>query len=417
MTGHSPGKTSSHSTGKIDWCPGELFLNLALMKIRILQILGLASAFALASSIPAQAEQHRATHLGNPATRFAPPLTSPDDLRALFGKRTLRPDIAAILGQWGWKGNLDDLLGAAATNEITEFPIAVGTSMPFMASRDNGEPVCLRNVLWAGKAPVSALAFTFTSNDRRYRCVTPKPCSNFYVEDLGPVPKPGLALDCSVPEKVPVNRPVHVCLTVRNTGNAAEPRTVVSLAVPPGATVTSTTEGAAVAPDHLTWEISNLAPAASAQRCATFVAQQIGGLSFNASASGLIATSVQSACATEIFGISAILLEKADDPDPVGTGSNTVYTVKVTNQGTADDANVQVVVTIAPELAPVSASEGTIASQTVTLPIVPRLAPKQAVTWTIVARGISAGDGHTRFTLSSDVLKSPIMAEESTTVY
>lgn len=387
------------------------------MKIRIFQILGLASALAFSSGLPAQAEQHRATHLGNPATRFAPPLATPDDLRSLFASQILKPDIAEILSQWSWKGNLEDLLAAAATNEITETQIAVGASMPFMASRDNGDPVCLRNVLWAGKAPVSALAFTFTSNDRRYRCVTPKPCSNFYVEDLGPVLKPGLALDCSVPKRVPVGRPVHVCLAVHNTGSAAETKATVSLAIPPGAAVTSTTEGGAVTADGINWDISDLAPAAARQVCATFVAQQIGGLSFNATVGGAIAKSVQSDCATEIFGIPAILLEKADDPDPVGTGSNTVYTVKVTNQGTADDANVQVVVTIAPELAPVSASAGTIAGQTVTLPMVPRLAPKQAVTWTIVAGGVSAGDGHTRFTLSSDVLKSPIMAEESTTVY
>ena len=124
-----------------------------------------------------------------------------------------------------------------------------------------------------------------------------------------------------------------------------------------------------------------------------------------------------SACETEVFGIAAILLEKADDPDPVAVGDTTTYTVKVTNQGTADDANVQIVVTIAPELAPTSSAEGTIEGQTVTLPLIPKLAAKDSVTYKIVAKGVNAGDGHTKFTLSSDVLKSPISAEESTTVY
>ena len=72
---------------------------------------------------------------------------------------------------------------------------------------------------------------------------------------------------------------------------------------------------------------------------------------------------------------------------------------------------------LAAELAPVSSVEGKIDGQTVTLPLIPKLAPKEVVTYKIVAKGVSAGDGHTLFTLSSDVLKSPINAEESTTVY
>ena len=116
--------------------------------------------------------------------------------------------------------------------------------------------------------------------------------------------------------------------------------------------------------------------------------------------------------------MAAILLEKADDPDPVGIGETTTYTVKITNQGSADDNNVKMVVTIAPELTPVSATgNGAISGQTVTFPAVPKLAPKEAVTYKIVAKGAKAGDGRTRFELNSDMLTSPVIAEESTHVY
>ena len=99
-------------------------------------------------------------------------------------------------------------------------------------------------------------------------------------------------------------------------------------------------------------------------------------------------------------------------------GETTTYTVKITNQGTADDSNVKMIVTIAPELSPVSATgNGTIDGQTVTFPVVPRLAPKDAVSYQIVAKGVKAGDGHTLFKLTSDVLTSAISAEESTHVY
>ncbi len=365
----------------------------------------------------ARAEEHRATHLGNLSTRFAPPPLTPDDLRARFRDPKLQPDFVEILRQWGWPGNTDDLFKAALSNSISEVEIPVGTTMPFMSSREGGKPVCLRNVLWAGKLPISAHAFNFISNGRRYRCVTPIPCCNFFVEDLGPEPKPVLTLDCTVPEKIPVGRNLQACLTLHNRGDAAASNIVLSLSLPASVMITNVNEGGVVSGDQIKWEISGLAPNADKQVCITLTAPKIGSLLFQSSATGSRAPPVQSACETKVFGIPAILLEKLDDPDPVAVGDITTYTVKVTNQGTAADSNVQIVVIIAPELVPVSASAGTISDQTVTLPLAPELAAKEVLTYTITARGVKAGDGHTKFTLASEMLKSPIMAEESTTVY
>jgi uncharacterized repeat protein (TIGR01451 family) len=372
---------------------------------------------AVLCCVAVHAEQHNATHLGNPATRFAPPVYQTEDLRARFRDEKLWPDIASILHQWGWTGNLDDLLFAAHTNQITEAQIPVHTVMPFMSSREGGKPVCLRNVTWAGKEPISAYAFTFTSKGRRYRCVTPKPCSNFFLEDLGPEPRPVLALDCSVPEKVPINRPVQVCLTVRNTGNLAESLATVGLPIPQGTALIRATEGGMSDQSSVTWQVADLATNAAKQLCAVFTAQHSGPLSFISTVASATTLQVQSACSTTVFGIPGILLEKKDEPDPIGLGSTTTYTVKVTNQGTADHSNVQVVVTIAPELVPVSCSEGTIDGQTVSLPVIPTLPAKQAVSYTIVAKGVTPGDGRTTFALSSDALQTPVLAVESTTVY
>lgn len=383
------------------------------MKLK-LSVVALPVVLACASIY---AEQHRATHLGAPATRFAPPLNAPDDLRSRFRDENLRPDIASILAQWGWTGNLDDLRFAALTNEITEIKIPTGTVMPFMSSREGGRPICLRNVTWAGKEPISAYTFTFSSRDHRYRCVTPRPCSNFFLEDLGPEPKPVLALDCSVPGQIPVGRPLEVCLTLQNTGNRAETKSTVVLPIPKGTTLTRATEGGVTTSDSVTWQFADLAPNSRKQFCAVFDMGQIGPVSFSPTASGSLAKPVQTSCESKVFGIPALLLEKADEPDPVSVDSTTTYTVKVTNQGTADDLNVQVVVTVAPELMPINTSDGKIDGQTVTLPLVPRLMPRQAISYSIVAKGVGPGDGHTRFVLSSDSLKSSIFAEESTTVY
>jgi uncharacterized repeat protein (TIGR01451 family) len=387
------------------------------MKSKSWTIFALAIFLALSFSNAARAEHHRATHLGNPATRFAPTMYAPEDLRARFRDPKLHDDFIAVLKQWGWEGNYDDFFAAGLTNEIVEWQIPVGDTMPFMSTREDGKAKCLRNVTWAGTEPIHAYAFVFHSNGRIYRCITPKPCSNFFVVDLGTEPKAGLEIACAVTDKIVAGRTVEICLSLRNSGNVTEPSTTVTLPIPPDAMVTAVTDNGAVANNSVTWTIENLPANATKQICTVIKPQKPGALNFNPTASSAAVSSVSSACSTEAIGIPAILLEKSDDPDPVAIGDSTTYTVKVTNQGTADDSNVQVVVEIPRELAPVSSAEGKIEGQSVTLPVIPKLAPKDAVTYKIVAQGVTAGDGHTKFILSSDVLKSPITAEESTTVY
>ncbi len=146
----------------------------------------LASALALGVlAVTAEAQQHKATRLGNPATRFAKPLKKGDELRVLLRSDKMKADVAAILNEAGWKGNHEDLDRAAATAEITGVQIAPGTRLPFMASRKNKKPHALMDVLWAGQKPIDAFAFEFSSNCVRYRLVTPEACSNFWIEDLG----------------------------------------------------------------------------------------------------------------------------------------------------------------------------------------------------------------------------------------
>jgi uncharacterized repeat protein (TIGR01451 family) len=368
---------------------------------------------------PAAAESHRATRLGNPATSFAPTVYSPADLRARFASAELHPDFAEILRQWGWPGNVDDLFAAAATNEIVEWDIPVGDTMPFMSSRDNGRPICLRNVTWAGRDPIHAYAFTFISNGHHWRCVTPKPCSNFFVEDLGVAPVASLALDCSVPDQAVLGHTLQICLNLHNTGNIPETNVSVALPIPATMIATDTTEGGAMTNESVNWTISDLPVDGVKQVCAALQATQPGTLNFKATASSDGVAPVTSACETEVTGSPAILLEKAANPDPVAVGSNTTYTVRVTNQGSAEDENVAISVLVDSELVPISSDDpgATISGQRVTFPVMATLAAKQVVSHHIQARGVTTGDAHTKFIVGSQMLTSPITAEESTTVY
>lgn len=198
------------------------------MKSKVPLLLILTLAFSIGSMGVARAE-HRATRLGNPAFRFAPPIAKPEELRERFRNEKLRGDIAEVLRQWGWTGDLADLHRAAQTAEVSDIRLPVGTRMPFMSSRENGKPVCLKDVLWVGKEPIEAFAFNFSSKGRRYRCVTPKPCSNFFLEELGP-DKPELLLVKSAPADVGVCAPFELKLVYRNAGSV--PATQVKLVDP-----------------------------------------------------------------------------------------------------------------------------------------------------------------------------------------
>jgi hypothetical protein len=185
----------------------------------------LATALALGFiAVNVEAQQHKATRLGNPATRFSTPMKKPDDLRVMLRSEKMKEDVAAVLSEAGWKGNMEDLDRAAATAEISEVQIQPGTRLPFMASRKNKKAHALVDVLWAGRKAIDAYSFEFSSNCERYRLFIPKPCSNFWIEDVGkdttdqkclpPPPPPVVSL--SGAGEACVTQPVEYTVTVRN---------------------------------------------------------------------------------------------------------------------------------------------------------------------------------------------------------
>ena len=229
---------------------------------------------------------------------------------------------------------------------------------------------------------------------------------------------PVLTVACAAPDVRYMGRSFDVSFTVNNTGDAPAAGTILDLPVPSGLKATAASNGGQVSAGRVSWDLGSVGVNSPQTVTASFTGDAAGNFAFNPSAKGACAPAVSSSCQTALKGVPAILLEKSDDPDPVGVGEQTTYTVRVTNQGFADDNNIKVVVTIAPELVPVSATgDGAISGQTVTFPVVPRLPAKEAVTYRVVAKGVKPGDGRTRFELNSDMLQSPVIAEESTHVY
>ncbi len=233
------------------------------------------------------------------------------------------------------------------------------------------------------------------------------------------VHQPVLAITCNAQDQQYMGRKFKVTYTVSNTGDAPAAGATLTVPVPAGLTVDSADNNGQVQNGNVTWNLGTVAANAPQNVSIAFIGANAGNFQFAGTVKGTCAAAASSTCQTKVVGIPAILLEKSDNPDPVAIGDTTTYTVRVTNQGSADDSNVAISILVDGELVPVSSdnANATINGQTVTFPVIPTLAAKQVVTYTVIAKGVKAGMAVTKFSLQSTMLSSPITAEESTTVY
>jgi len=219
-----------------------------------------------------------------------------------------------------------------------------------------------------------------------------------------------------------VNKKANYTITVVNNGDTTFENVVVT--DQPGANLqilaANGSDGQLAAPS---WTVPTLAPGQKVEFSVVATSPVVGETSNCATTT--IGGVKKDACATtKWYGQAALLIEMVDDPDPIQLDAEpaeeVTYTITVTNQGSADDADITMKVVFPAEISPIScagATNGTVAGKEVTFEAVPVLTPKQAVTWTIKAKGEAIGDARIKAYLNSRLLQSPVVEEESTHVY
>ncbi|NBD38239.1 MAG: DUF11 domain-containing protein [Verrucomicrobia bacterium] len=231
---------------------------------------------------------------------------------------------------------------------------------------------------------------------------------------------PELVISCDSPAERFIGRPVNVCLQVENSGDAPSNMTVVSMAVPAGASFQGATGGGTLVGNEVVWNVGSLAPGGNLELCATFTGSIPSMLTFTSTAEGDCADPVSSTCRTELTGIPAILLEVIDLEDPIEVGANQTYQIVVTNQGTAPATNVQVVATLEDEQRYVSSSGSSSASasgQRITMRPVAAIAPGDKAVWEVVVEALAAGDIRFSVEIESDQIQRPVRETEATNQY
>ncbi|MGE3310395.1 MAG: hypothetical protein AB7O66_10530, partial [Limisphaerales bacterium] len=231
---------------------------------------------------------------------------------------------------------------------------------------------------------------------------------------------PVLALDCWASGEVLAGRPIEVCVTVKNSGDAAEPGGLVALAIPLGTVVAGIRDGGVSQEGAVVWNLTALPPGATKTVCATFTAAQPGPVEFRVGAKGDCALPVESRCSTVVAGIPAILLEVVDVEDPIEVGNQVTYEIRVTNQGSSVGTNLKWVCTL-PEGQEFVSGGGPTAVQgegrTGRAEPLAAIEPKAEVVWRVVVKATAEADARFKVDLTSDQFQRPVEEWEATSQY
>jgi len=237
------------------------------------------------------------------------------------------------------------------------------------------------------------------------------------------VKKPVLSFDNSYPNQQYIGRPMSYDITIKNTGDGIAQDTVVVASVPENVKFMNATEGGNfthMSPGKVTWNIGSLAPNASKTVKMALSSEQLGEVSTTTIANAKCAEAVSSSGKTIVAGISAILLEVVDSPDPIELGQNVTYTVSVTNQGSATDTAIRINCMLEKGMEYVSSSgptKATVDAGKIGFDALSSLAPQAKVEWKIIVKALDAGDMRFTATMNSGQLTRPVEETEATKFY
>ena len=302
---------------------------------------------------------------------------------------------------------------AAARNVMVSAPVPAGMS------HSSGKNELTFEIGELAPGQNKPLAVTYKANQRGKICPSATASSSntdkASQQTCTTILVPGLKIDQTGTKEQILGRNADYEITLNNTGDTLLHNVIIT-DVASLETVIVAAPGATISGNKATWVLNELPPGAKATQTLKLTSKTAGTHCDNVTVSAGNLSDSAKAC-TVWKGIAAVALEVIDEPDPIQVGENTLYTLKVINQGFAEIHNLKLVTTFDEETVPVSADKGSINGRTATANPVASLAPKQVLTTTITAKGVKAGDARTKVVFTCDELRTPLEETESTTVY
>lgn len=219
-------------------------------------------------------------------------------------------------------------------------------------------------------------------------------------------------------ERLVIGRTATYTITVLNQGDTTQTGVVVTDTAAPGTTIEEAV-GGTVSGQVATWNVGTIEPGANKTLTVKIRTLQPGRHCNTATVTSREGQRDSAQACSEWVGVTGVLVEVVDDPDPIMVGDTTTFTVRVMNQGTtAAIQDLNIVAIFPAETTPVTASgNAKVDGKRVVFPTVPTLAPRASVTYTITARGVARGDSRMRVEVTTSTRSTPIEEVESTTVF
>jgi uncharacterized repeat protein (TIGR01451 family) len=215
-----------------------------------------------------------------------------------------------------------------------------------------------------------------------------------------------------------INRAATYAIVVSNIGDVPLTGVVVTDTAAPETSIVSAAGGTASG-NTATWNLGQLAPGEEKKLAVQVVSKVPGRFCDTVSVATAQGLKESAQACSEWIGVTGVLVEVVDDPDPIQVNESSTFTIRVTNQGTTRDIEGLTVKSAFGEgITPTAASAGgKVDGKTVVWPTVPRVAPRQSVTYTVVGRAVKAGDHRMETQVTTTDRTNPIVELESTTVY
>jgi uncharacterized repeat protein (TIGR01451 family) len=229
-----------------------------------------------------------------------------------------------------------------------------------------------------------------------------------------------LELEKSGPKQQYVGVPYTYDIKVTNKGDADAMNVMLVDILPNGLIATDASDGGRIENGRVTWNLANLSKSTAKQYKLTVRGVDPGTAHNTVSAQADCAAVATVSADTALIGVPAIKLEVTEEPNPVVVGNDAVYTVTISNQGSAVATNINVVSELENQMefkAMGGTTPGKVDGNKVTFNTLATLAPKAKAVYTITVRAKEPGDVRFKTTLTSDQLGRPVEELESTTFY
>jgi uncharacterized repeat protein (TIGR01451 family) len=221
-----------------------------------------------------------------------------------------------------------------------------------------------------------------------------------------------------------LGRPATYTFKVTNPGTAPTSNVTLTDQIPDGFKFVSASPGGRhdFATRVVSWYIGDLNPGQSKEVTLDVLAANPGEHRHTAVVEAARGLKNEAQISTRVEGLSALLMELVDLDDPVETGTDTAYEIRVTNTGSKTETNLQLVCTIPQEMEFRSAKSSAncnhhLQGKELVFDPLPKLAPRADAIYRVNVRGIQPGDVRFRAQIMADGLKAPVLKEESTKVY